>query len=197
MKEIEIEKRMAQNFFILDNIISKEQNFKIYNQLVNTPSWHLSSFSDTKNNFESNVAGFPGFTVEDNDVSSHHYYSGYFHALIEFIKTKFQQEFNFSLPREIRRIRLGAKNSKSETVFHTDNNDPLDWSILGFLTPVWKLEDGGEVRIEQEKIDYKPGRFILFKSHLLHNGGYIKNNNLDYWRISLNIVLCEKTSKKI
>ena len=92
---------------------------------------------------------------------------------------------------------MGAKNSKSETVFHTDNNDPLDWSILGFLTPVWKLEDGGEVRIEQEKINYKPGRFILFKSHLLHNGGYIKNNNLNYWRISLNIILCEKTSKKI
>ena len=70
-----------------------------------------------------------------------------------------------------------------------DDKDNNYWTILGFLNPVWNSEDGGHFFIEKEKIDYLPGRFIVFPSNLVHNGGYINNENLNYWRISLNIIL--------
>ena len=106
-----------------------------------------------------------------------------------FIKYRFKNHYNFDLPNDIFRIHLGAKNDKSQTLFHSDMQDSQSWTILGFLTPVWKAEYGGQINIEGEEIDYEPGRFIVFKSNILHNGGFVSKNNLDYWRISLNIVL--------
>ena len=67
--------------------------------------------------------------------------------------------------------------------------DSRAWTILGFLTPVWKAEYGGNINLQGEEIEYIPGRFIVFKSNILHNGGFVGGNNLDYWRISLNIIL--------
>ena len=177
-------------YYVLDNIISKTQIFKLYNILISTPSWTLDRASSHESDLES--TGFPGMVVEENGNSRNTYLSGYFHSMLDTLKLKFVEKYEFDLPNNVHRINLGAKNSKSETAFHCDIPEASWWTILGFLTPVWKLEDGGEFKIEGETIDYKPGRFIIFRSNLLHDGGYVRSNNLDYWRISLNIMLSDK-----
>ena len=178
-----------KKYYIIDSVIDKEENFKIYNNLINTAMWTLNRSSLVTDNLESSINNFPGMVVEQEGQSYNPYLSGYFHSLTSTIKNVFKNQYNFSLPNNIYRIHLGAKNDKSETLFHSDLEDSASWTILGFLTPVWKAEYGGQINIEGEEIEYIPSRFIVFKSNILHNGGFVNNNNLDYWRIRLNIIL--------
>ena len=178
-----------KKYYILDNIIDKTETFKIYNNLISTPSWTLNRLTDDTNDLESSINCFPGMVVEDKGQSYNTYLSGYFQFLTTIIKNEFKKQYNFDLPENILRIHLGAKNHKSETLFHADMEDSRAWTILGFLTPVWKAEYGGNINLQGEEIEYIPGRFVVFKSYVLHNGGYVNTNNLDYWRISLNIIL--------
>jgi hypothetical protein len=178
-----------KKYYILDNVLNKAEIFKVYNNLINASNWSLNRVSDLESDFESSINRFPGFIVEQEGQSNHTYFSGYFHCLTALVKHKFKNDYNFDLPNDIFRIHLGAKNDKSQTLFHQDMEGNHYWTILGFLTPVWKAEYGGQINIEGEEIEYKPGRFVVFKSNILHNGGYVSKNNLDYWRISLNIVL--------
>jgi hypothetical protein len=179
-----------KKYYILDNVLSKIETFKIYNNLINSPSWSLNRTSTlTSDNLESSLNRFPGNVIEQEGQVFNPYFSGYFNCLTSLIKDKFYNHYNFNLPNNVFRIHVVAKNDKSETLFHSDTKDNESWTVLGFLTPVWKSEYGGEVNIEGEKLDYIPGRFIIFKSNILHNGGYVNKNNLDYWRITLNIIL--------
>jgi len=54
---------------------------------------------------------------------------------------------------------------------------------------VWNAKDGGEFFLEDHKIEYKSGRFVVFPSNTLHDGGYVKNEKLNYWRVAVNIIL--------
>ena len=83
------------------------------------------------------------------------------------------------------RLRVGI----SKTEFHVDSDDETAWTILGFLNPVWNAKDGGEFFLENHKVEYKTGRFIVFPSRTLHDGGYVKNEKLNYWRVAVNIIL--------
>tara|TARA_B100000519_G_C14196678_1_gene415816 strand:- start:646 stop:1188 length:543 start_codon:yes stop_codon:yes gene_type:complete len=178
-----------KKYYILDNILSKAETFKVYNNLINTPGWSLNRSSFSTGDIESSINNFPGLIVEENGQSNIPFFAGYFQCLTAFVKQRFLSQYNFDLPNNISRIHLGAKNDKSQTLFHEDMNDTQSWTILGFLTPVWKSEYGGQINIEGDEIEYIPGRFVVFKSNVLHNGGYVNTNNLDYWRISLNIIL--------
>jgi hypothetical protein len=57
------------------------------------------------------------------------------------------------------------------------------------LNPVWNAKDGGEFFLEQQQIEYKTGRFVVFRSTTSHDGGYVKNEKLQYWRVAVNIIL--------
>jgi hypothetical protein len=38
-------------------------------------------------------------------------------------------------------------------------------------------------------VEYKAGRFVVFPSRTRHDGGYVKNEKLNYWRVAVNIIL--------
>ena len=87
------------------------------------------------------------------------------------------------------RIDLGAKNETSIPEFHRDahdNNSPI--SILGFLTPVWAEDWGGSLQLEENKINFEPGKFMIFDSNKIHNG-VGPNKKIPYWRISINYIV--------
>ena len=54
---------------------------------------------------------------------------------------------------------------------------------------MWNAKDGGEFFLEDYKVEYKAGIFIVFHSNTLHDGGYVKNETLNYWRVAVNIIL--------
>jgi hypothetical protein len=66
-----------------------------------------------------------------------------------------------------------------------DSTDEIVWTILGFLNPVWNARDGGEFFFEDYKIECKSGRFVVFPSRTQHDGGYVKNEQLNYWRVAV------------
>lgn len=112
-----------------------------------------------------------------------------FVGLLHRVRQAAKHRHALTLPAEVYRIHVGAKSSHSRTEFHTDMDSDHFWTILGFLNPIWSSSDGGEFYLEDQKIEFMPGRFILFRSNMKHDGGYVVNETLSYWRIAVNMIL--------
>ena len=71
-------------------------------------------------------------------------------------------------------------------ISYKDSNNNY-YSIVGFFTPQWAEEWGGELNIEGKVIKYNPGDFILFESTKLHQSKEIKK--IPYWRTSVSYMI--------
>lgn len=174
-------------------MLDAQEALTLYHGLLETPSWTLCRTS-TGQGAAGQFGSFPGMTVEHQGNVLESFYSGYFRSLLFRVRRMARKEAGLELPGEILRIHLGAKKADSITKSHTDLRSPTAWTVLGFLNPVWNPADGGELMIEDQKIECKMGRFVLFRSNLEHNGGFVKNPELNHWRISLNMILDEPKS---
>ncbi len=180
---------MDKDFYIVDNILGVEELLWLYHKLLDTPNWSLTRSSLNDGAGRLAFTGFPGLEIQSNETINIKYLSGYFQSIIFRLKKDLKNKYNLYLPNKIKRIHIGAKSSNSKTFDHVDSTDTSDWTILGFLNPVWDQNDGGELMINDKKLDYKPGRFVIFKSNTKHNGGFVKNDELNYWRITCNIII--------
>ena len=178
-----------QERFILDNILGGEELLWIYHRLIETPAWTLSRTSSGPGRNMLPFMGFPGLNVETKGDIHNEFLAGYFRSVLFRVKHALKRDFNAQIPPEVLRIHIGAKSSFSKTEFHIDSGDKSYWTILGFLNPVWNAKDGGEFYLADEKIEYKAGRFVVFPSSVKHDGGYVVNETLSYWRIAVNIIL--------
>lgn len=177
--------------YIFDSVVGGEELLWLYHSLLNTDGWTLSRTSDSLALPNTPFMSFPGLHIEDKGQSRNELFSGYFRSIVFKIRDIAKKQYNIHLPPNIFRIHVGAKSSTSRTNFHVDSPQPEFWTILGFLNPVWNAEDGGEFYLKDHKISYKSGRFIVFRSNIEHDGGYVKNESLNYWRVSVNIILDE------
>ena len=164
--------------------MSLKDNFHLYENLINTNMWTLCMSS-------ANYAGgkFPGVTLISNSEVSYNepYLLGYFNCLFDRINAQLKQQHNFLLQKNIKRIALNAQNDNHYTEFHADDRKEPCYSIVGFITPQWAEEWGGELNVEGEIIKYSPGDFILFDSTQVHTSQPIKK--IPYWRTSINYVI--------
>jgi len=175
--------------YILDNVVGGDELLWIYHQLVEIPSWSLSRTSSIPGRNILPFMGFPGLNVQTKGNIHNEFLAGYFKSIIFRVRHNLKRDFNANLPAEVYRIHVGAKSSFSKTEFHVDSKNTNYWTILGFLNPVWNANNGGEFYLEDQRVDYKAGRFIVFPSSTSHNGGYVVNEKLSYWRIAVNIIL--------
>ena len=172
---------------IINNVITLEDGFELYSALIRQHVWNLARSSS-----EGKPGGtFPGVCLMEHGevVGNSPYWLGYFNCLFDRINQKLKEQHNFSLVRKVNRIALNAQNENHYTEFHIDksSHDKGSYSIIGFLTPQWAEEWGGELNIEGEVIKYKPGDFVLFDSDRLHRSQEIKK--IPYWRISISYVI--------
>ena len=168
---------------IINNVLTPEDCFSLYGSLINRNMWNLVRASG-----ESLGGTFPGVNLVAGGKPVHNdpYWIGYFNCLFDRINQKLNEQHNFKLKRNIQSIALNAQNEHHYTEFHPDTN--LDaFSIVGFLTPQWAEEWGGELNIEGKIIKYNPGDFILFDSNQLHKSEQIKK--IPYWRTSVSYVV--------
>lgn len=175
--------------YIFDNVIAHDELLWIYHKLLDTNSWKL-----TRSSIDAKVSAlpfmsYPGLFVETYGDIHSEFFSGYFRSVVFRIRELARKNNGVILPPDIQRIHVGAKSSLSKTEFHIDSNDGNAWTILGFMNPVWNASDGGEFFLEDHKVQYKAGRFVVFPSNTLHDGGYVRNEKLNYWRVSVNIIL--------
>jgi|TARA_R100001463_G_scaffold125810_1_gene183327 hypothetical protein len=168
---------------IVNKVLTLEDCFFLYNGLINTNMWDLHRSTEGKEG-----GAFPGVTFVDEEevIVNNQYWIGYFNCLFDRINAQLKEQHNFSLKRKIKRISLNAQNDNHYTEFHADDSANC-YSIVGFLTPQWAEEWGGELNIEGEIIKYKPGDFILFDSTQLHQSQQIKK--IPYWRTSVSYVI--------
>ena len=169
---------------IINNVLTLEDSFDLYEGLISQNIWSLNRASE-----EGKPAGcFPGVgLVEKGEVIYNNpYWIGYFNCLFDRINQKLKEQHNFSLKRKIKRIALNAQNENHYTEFHIDINNN-EKSIVGFLTPQWAEEWGGELNIEGKLIKYKPGDFVLFNSNEFHRSQEIKK--IPYWRITVSYLI--------
>ena len=162
--------------------------FNLYEALIGNHMWNLNRSSDVT------LGGrFPGcsFIVNGKTNYNDQYWIGYFRCILDRINQKLKEQHNFLLERNINRIALNAQNNNHYTEFHVDG-DLNTFSIIGFLTPQWAENWGGELNIEGETVKYKPGDFVLFNSNQLHKSQEIKQ--LPYWRISVSYVINKSKS---
>jgi hypothetical protein len=168
---------------IINNVLTKEDIFQVYENLIADNIWVLNR------NSQSTLGGsFPGCTLinEGQPVYNNPYWIGYFNCLFDRLNQKLNEQHNFNLLRNIYRIALNSQNNNHYTEFHIDAKNK--YSIVGFLTPQWAEDWGGELNVEGEIIKYKPGDFILFDSNQSHKSQEIKKQ-LPYWRVSINYVI--------
>lgn len=175
--------------YVFDDVIGGEELLWIYHELIETPSWKLSWASNPLSIGTRPFMGFPGLLIQMDSDNRHGFLSGYFMGVIHRIRHAAKHRHSLALPIRIHRIHATGQSSLSKTEFHTDMDSDQFWTILGFLNPVWNAKDGGEFYLQDHKIEYKSGRFILFKSNTMHDGGFVVNEKLNYWRITVSIIL--------
>ena len=163
-------------------LFDEKQTEGIYKALTDTQGWGLNRTS----NAYSYEDTFPGFTImdEQGNVSNQFWY-GFFTASLINLNQKVFDKYNFYLPSNIKRIACGAKKEGGMTEFHVDTHNPTSWTIVGFLTP--ERNEHGYLQVEDKKIDFEPGKFVVFKSHYRHNGYGFKDSKL--WRVSVNMLI--------
>ena len=169
---------------VIRNVLNKTDLFSLHKGLVSNNMWSLNNYSTE----DSLGRVFPGvLLIEKGEVIyNDSYWIGYFNCLFDRINAELQKQHNFYLQRRIERICLNAANDNSYTDFHQDSSKTT-YSIVGFLTPQWAEDWGGELNIEGEVIKYNPGDFILFNSNQLHSSQPIKK--IPYWRTSVSYVI--------
>ena len=175
---------------IINNVLTLQDCFSLYEGIINQNMWVLNRATEP-----GKIGGaFPGVTLVDNMEVIHNspYWIGYFNALFDRINQKLKEQHNFSLKRYIRRISLNAQNNNHYTEFHADYTADT-YSIVGFLTPQWAEDWGGELNVEGKIIKYSPGDFILFDSNQLHKSEKIKQ--IPYWRTSISYTINKLNSK--
>jgi hypothetical protein len=181
-------KRLTPVHYIFDGVIGADELMWIYHELLFTSSWSLARSSKSAEAFSLPFMSFPGLSIETQGNIHIDFLSGYFRSVVFRIRALAKNN-GLILPQNIQRIHVGAKSSFSKTEFHVDTTDENAWTVLGFLNPVWNAGDGGEFFVEKHKVEYKAGRFVVFPSNTLHDGGYVKNEKLSYWRVAVNIIL--------
>jgi hypothetical protein len=174
-----------KKYYIIDEVLTPFDLNNFYKSVTSDNIWRIDRSTQG-----SSVGTWAGLAVWHDKVCYNTYWFGRTVGILENIKNAFIKKYNFPLPNEIKRIHFSAKNNTSNADFHLDTLVPYTWTIVGFMTPEWSKEWGGELNIEGETIDFVPGRFVIFKSDLKHNGSKI-NKEINHWKLSLNYVLEE------
>ena len=172
----------SNKIYEIENVLNGFEVKNAYKQLLsNNWSIHQAYGNETFSNM------YPMFRVSFEDSVYQPYWFGYFSGIVSSINSHLRKEKNFDLGSySIKSIILNAQQNSGK--FHFHDHRKFKHVIVGFLTPDWEDSWGGELQIEDKKIKFKPGNFVLFSGNHLHDAMPVKVN-LPYWRISVGIFL--------
>lgn len=169
------------------NVIQGNSLREIYRTVVDNQIWYLSRGSVDG---QDSTGQFPGSILLDDNYR-HPTLAPYFMGLFDTVRSLYLAQTGKELPPRILRIHLVAKNESSRTFPHIDADIEGAVSIVGFLTPEWKPEWGGELSIGDSVFPYTPGKFIAFPSNIEHDGvGSIQPT--PYWRVVVNYICVDQ-----
>ena len=170
----------TQDIYVLEDVLSDYEIKHSYDMLIEQ-NWKLNSVYGDKVSYL-----YPTFVVNSEDKILNHYWYGFFSGVLTNVNRMLREQYNFDLGAyKIKGTLLNAQQNKGSFNFHTHEGS---YSLVGFLTPYWKDDWGGELQIEDQTIKFKPGSFVLSKSNALHDAMPVKVD-LPFWRISVGMFL--------
>jgi hypothetical protein len=174
------------NFYYADNILSLDEVKYCYNVLLNH-KWNIKSFYQQEGIDNSDLA-YPNMMAYKDGTVYDPYLFGLMSGILFSVNKRIQEKYNFTLPtHKIKTVQFNAQGKSDDCSFHSDGTHN-QWSVVGFLTPQWHKEWGGDLQIEDETVTYKPGDFVVFKSSHLHDALPVKVKT-PFWRITTAIFL--------
>ena len=162
----------------IKNLLNAHEVKETYDLLMQQ-NWNINTISQSEQIYKDL---YPHFCVKNQDQICSPYWWGYFRALFAGANKSIKKDYNFQLSNySIKGIFMNAQKNKGSFHFH----DHVErWTCVGFLSPYWRDEWGGELQVEDTKITFEPGSFVLFKGHYLHDAMPVKVD-LPFWRVSM------------
>jgi len=172
---------------LLDNIISDKELFFMYNQIISTPSWRITSESSDHRGF--NKA--PMLLVKKPDKNPDHYAFCLWGQSVVFRIVELLKEKNVGIPSNLDRMwfNLTYHGKKTQHWLHQDDFDATPKSILIFMTPVWQPDWRGSFYVDGEQFKFKPGSAVIFDSKEYHQGESPESETYNWQRITCNMLV--------
>ncbi len=168
------------NIYEIKNVLNQYEIKDVYKKLLEE-NWRIDTPYDPISIYH------PTFKVSFDNMILNPYWFGYFTALVSAVNSSLRKEKNFDLGfYEVKSITLNAQQKSDKFQFH-DHRD-CRHTIVGFLTPEWDESWGGSLQVQDKKINFTPGNFVLFSGNDLHDAMPVKVN-LPFWRISVGIFI--------
>ena len=154
---------------IIDRVLDNLSLEFLYKETLGAPNWSLDRTSG-----DDDQTSFGGLSLLHATEKQIHgqiinspYLCGYYISIYHKILCNFSPQVFQETPLP-RRIHLGAKYKGNVGLPHTDSNVADDTTILFFNNPVWKTEWGGGIIVDNQLIEYVPGRAVIFSSTTNH-----------------------------
>tara|TARA_A100000171_G_C2061728_1_gene110305 strand:+ start:133 stop:666 length:534 start_codon:yes stop_codon:yes gene_type:complete len=172
---------------LLDNVITSDELFFIYNEIISTPMWNMTALSSyvEEESWDKKFNKGPNLLVKSDEKIFNHPFYFWGKTIIYRIKEK-----NIGIKSNIFRMWFNITYSDNTNHFlHMDANDESLTSVVLFLTPIWNPEWKGSFYVDGEKFNFKSGSAVIFNSKEYHMGEAPEKNTHGWMRLSCNIVL--------
>ena len=177
---------------VLDNIITSDELFFMYNQIISTPMWKVGALSTSfeEEAWQKRYNGAPNLSVKrNNDMIDHYAFYLWGKTVIYKIKEKLTKE-NIGFNTDIERMWFNITYSDNNHHWlHRDVDSPTSISVVLFLTPIWNPDWRGSFYIDGDEFNFKPGSAVIFDSKEYHMGTSPIKNTHGWMRLSCNMVL--------
>ena len=164
---------------VLDNIITSDELFFMYNQIICARTWNISALSSRyeEEAWPKRYNGAPNLTVKNSEIEHYPLYV-WGKTVVYRIKEKLNKE-NIGINTDIYRMWFNVTYSDNDNHWlHTDSDDDNLTSLVLFLTPIWIPDWKGSFYVDGEEFNFKPGSAVVFDSKEFHMGtSPIKNTH--------------------
>jgi len=182
---------------VLDNIVTSDELFFMYNQFISTPMWNITGLSSPfeEEAWQKRYNKAPNLSVKMQNSGIDHYpFYLWGKTVVYRIKEKLTKE-KIGFNTNIDRMWLNITYSDNDNHWlHKDEDTEPTISVLLFLTPIWHPDWRGSFYVDGEEYNFKPGSAVIFDSKEFHTGTSPIKNTHGWIRLSCNIVL--KQNKK-
>ena len=175
---------------VIDNLFSSEELFFLYKEVLGSNGWTVDAHTDAElSHTPSGFTSSPQLRIRVGEITYNYPLYLYFQSIMFRLKEKLKEK-HIGLPFMLKAVKLNI--TYHDAVIHRlhhDTTDPLDKTILLFLTPVWESAWKGSFYVDGEEFKCKPGSAVICDSTEWHTGEEPSASTHKWLRLTANLVV--------